>query len=101
MNVKLAGQLAEVCDDLSGDVTEIGDVCFHPPGRGASRGRDVVHRGHELRHTQHQCVFESAHVFMRTAEHFLQQDIGFAQPLEQGGGIGAEHRVRFQHLLDA
>src|SRR6185312_9462633 len=40
MNVKLAGQLAEVCDDLGGDVAEIGDVCFHPPGRGASRRRD-------------------------------------------------------------
>ena len=46
-------------------------------------------------------VFSSALIFScAPLKHFLQHDVGFAQPLEQRGGVGAQHVVRFQHLVD-
>ena len=71
---------------------------FDPVGGVAGRGGDLVHGGDEFRHAQHQRVFERAHVLVRAGQHFLQHDVGFAQPLEQRGGVGAQHVVRFQHL---
>ena len=83
-----------------GDFAEIGDVAFHPVGDGAGRAGDVVHGGDEFRHAQHQRVLERAHVRVRAGKHFLQHDVGLAQPLEQRRGVGAQHVVRFQHLGD-
>ena len=37
-----------------------------------------------------------AHVLVRAAQHLLQQDVGLAQPLEQGGRVGAQHAVRLE-----
>ncbi len=100
VNVELAGKLAEIGDDLGGDIAETGDIPLHAAGGFAGRLRNLGHGADEFGHAQHQRVFERAHVLVRAAQHFLQHDVGFAQPLEQSGGVGAQHRVRFQHLLD-
>ena len=73
---------------------------FDAVGGVAGRGVDLVHGGDEFRHAQHQRVFQRAHVLVRAGQHFLQHDVGFAQPLEQSGGVGAQHVVGFQHLAD-
>ena len=99
VNVELPRQLPEVADDLGGDVAEGRDVCLDAPGGIAGRRRDLVHRGDEFGHAHHERVFQRAHVLVGAAEHFLQHDVGFAQPLEQGGGVGPQHRVRLQHFL--
>ena len=49
----------------------------------------------------HQGVFQRRHVGVRAGQHFLKHDVRFAQPLEQSGGVGAQHRMRFQHFLDS
>ena len=59
---------------------------------------DVVHRGDELADAAGQRRLDRAEILRRAAEHFLQQHVRLAQPLEQRGGVVAQHAVRFHHL---
>ena len=59
---------------------------------------DVVHRGDELADPARQVGLDLGEVLGRAAEHFLQQHVRLAQPLEQRRGIVAQHAVRFHHL---
>ena len=65
---------------------------------GVAFAADLVHGGDEFRDARHHRPLERAHVLVRAAENFLQQNVGFAQPLEQCGGVGTQHPVGFQHV---
>ena len=96
----VAGELAEVGQHLAGDGVERGDVLVDLVARHAAALGHLVHGGDELGDAGDQRVLDRAHVLVRAAQHLLQEDVGLAQPLEQRGGVGAQHAVRFQHLGD-
>ena len=81
-------------------VLKVPRCCSTLAGGGVALDAEIVHGGDELGHARHHRVLDRAHVLVRAAEHFLQQDVGLAQALEQGGGVGAQHAVGFQHVGD-
>ena len=98
MRVELGGELGQIRNGLRGHGLEAGDVALHFAVCGARFLRDLVHGGDKVGNTRHQRAFDLAHVLMRAAQNFLQQNVGFAQALEQGGGIRAQHVLGLQNL---
>ena len=97
---ELRRQLAEIAQHLRRDGVEGAEMLFHLGGGRAALVAQVVHGGDEFGHPRRHGVLDRVHVLVRAAQDFLQQDIGFAQALEQRGGIGAQHAVGFQHVGD-
>ena len=100
MALELRRELRQVAQHPRRYIAELADLLFHLAGGGAALLAYGIHAGDEFRDAGDQRVFQRAHVLVRAGEHFLQQDIGLAQPLEQSRGVAAQHAVGFQHLGD-
>ena len=98
VGIELDGKIAEIAQHLDGHIVESAQVFFHFGGGGSALAGHVVHGGDEFGNARHHRVLDRVHVLVGAAEHLLQQDIGLAQALEQGGGIRAQHAVRLQHI---
>ncbi len=98
VGLELAGQRAEIFQRPRGLGVEDGQLVFQRLGGDAVARGDVVHGGHEVGHARDQGALERVEIVMRAGEHFLQQDIAFAQPLEQGDRIGPQDLAGFLHL---
>ncbi|MBV6489013.1 MAG: hypothetical protein GHHEDOFH_02990 [Pseudorhodoplanes sp.] len=98
VHVELAGEVAEVLGHLAGDALEGLDLVRHALGDVAGAAGGVVHHGGEFRHPAGERGLQPVHVLLRTRQHFLQQDIGLAQTLEQPAGIVAQAVVRLHHF---
>ena len=98
--LELARQRAEVFQRLRCLGVEDRQLVFQRLGRDAVARGDVVHGGHEVGHAGHQSALQRVEVVVRAGQHFLQQDIAFTQPLEQGDRVGAQDLAGFLHLGD-
>ena len=61
---------------------------------------DVVHGGDEVGHAGDQRALQRVEIVVGAGQHFLQQDVAFAQPLEQRDRVGAQDLAGFLHLGD-
>ncbi len=100
VRAELVGEVAEVVQHLGGDGVERAEMLFDLGGGRAALAGQIVHGGDEFGNARRHGVLDRAHVLLSAAEHFLQQDVGLAQALEQRGGVGAQHGVRLQHVGD-
>jgi len=100
MGVELTGERGQIGDGLCRHLLERGDMALHLAVGRPGLERDVVHRRDEIGHARDQRAFDLAHVLVRPAENLLQQDICLAQPLEQRGGIRAQHVLGLENLGD-
>ena len=98
VGAELRGEIAEIVQHLHGRGVEGAEMLFHLGGGRSGPLVEIVHGGDELGNARHHRVLDGVHVLVRAAEHFLQQDVGLAQPLEQRRGIGAQHAVRLHHV---
>jgi len=57
-------------------------LVFQRLGGDAVLRGNVVHRGHEVRDPRDQRPFQRIEIVVGAGEHFLQQDVAFAQSLE-------------------
>ena len=83
---------------LCGLAVEDVQLVFQRLGRDAVARGDVVHGGHEIGHAGDQRALQRVEVVVRAGQHFLQQDVAFAQPLEQRDRVGAQDLAGFLHF---
>src|SRR5262249_22740781 len=83
----------ELAEDFRRSAIEVTKVLFDLGRGGSAFAAQIGHRADEFGDPRCHRMLDRAHVFMSAAEHLLQQDVSFTQPLEQGGRIGAQHRV--------
>ncbi len=83
MRVELTRQRGEVVERRAGLVVEDRQLQLDLLADVAVAGGEVVHRGGELGDARHHRLFERRQVGMGAREHFLQQDVAFAQAFEQ------------------
>ena len=98
MRLELIGERGEIAEHASGHLMEVADMLFDLGAGGAAALGQFVHGGDEIGDPRHHRVLDRVHVFVGPAQHLLQQDVGLAQTLEQGRGVGAQHAVGFQHF---
>ena len=94
------GQRAEIFQRLRGLGVEDVQLVFQRLGRDAVARGDVVHGGDEVGHAGDQRALQRVEVVVGAGQHFLQQDVAFAQPLEQRDRVGAQDLAGFLHLGD-
>jgi len=92
---ELAGQRTEILQRLLGLGVEDVQLVFQRLGRDPVARGDVVHGGDEVGHTGHQGALKRIEIIVGAGKHLLQQDIAFAQALEQGDRVGAQDLVWF------
>ena len=97
---ELARQRAEIFQRLRRLAVEDGQLVFQRLGRDAVARGDVVHRRHEVGHAGHQRALQRIEVVVGAGQHFLQQDVAFAQALEQRDRIGAQDLAGLLHFGD-
>ena len=100
MGFELARQRAEILQRLRRLGVEDGELVFQRLGGDAVARGDVVHGGHEVGHAGHQRALQRVEVVVGAGQHFLQQDVAFAQPLEQRHRVGAQDLAGLLHLGD-
>ncbi len=66
----------------------------------AVAGSDVVHRRDEFGNARDERSLERVEVLVGAGEHFLQQDVAFTQPLEQGKRVGPQDLAGVLQLGD-
>jgi len=98
VKVELTGKRVEVCQRLGGLRVEDAQLVFQRLGRDAVSHGDVVHGGDEVGDAGDERAFKRIEVVVRAGQNFLQQDVAFAEPFEQGDGIGAQDLAGFLHL---
>ena len=98
--LELARQRAEILQRLRGLAVEDGELVFQGLRGDADAGGDVVHGGHEVGHAGHQRALQRVEVVVGAGQHFLQQDVAFAQPFEQRHRIGAQDLAGLLHFGD-
>src|SRR5215471_12905183 len=76
--VEMPGEFTEIAEHLGGERIEGGYAVIHAAGRGAGALDELVHRPHEFADAGRQELFDGAHVLLRAAHHFPQQNVGVA-----------------------
>ena len=100
VRAELVGEVAEIVQHPRGHIVEGAEMLFDLGGGVAALAAQIAHGRDEFGNPRRHGVLDRVHVLLGAAEHLLQQDIGLAQPLEQRGGVGAQHGVRLLHLGD-
>ena len=98
MGIELTGKLAEIVQRLRGLGVEDVQLVFQRLGGDAVARGDVVHGGHEVGDPCDQSALQRIEIVVGAGEHFLQQDIAFAQTLEQGDRVGSQDLAGFLHF---
>ncbi len=98
MSVEFARQRVQIFQRLRRLGVEDGQLVFQGLGRDPVARGDVVHGGHEVGHAGHQRTFQRVEVVVGAGQHFLQQDVAFAQALEQRHRVGAQDLAGLLHF---
>ncbi len=85
---------------MRGLAVEDGKLVFQRLRGDAVAGGDVVHGGHEVGHAGHHRALERVEVVVGAGQHFLEQDVAFAQALEQRDRVGAQDLAGLLHFGD-
>jgi hypothetical protein len=94
----MTGNIRQALEGLIGDRVEAGDVPLHLGIRRAGLLCHIIHGSDEVGNSCYQRALDPAHVIVRAAEHFLQQNIGLPQALEEGGSVRPQHVLRLYDL---
>ena len=100
MAIELRREGVEVFQRAGGLAGERTELLLERRGGFAVAAGDVVHRRDELRNSRDERALQRVEVVVGAGEHFLQQDVAFTQPLEQGERVGAQDFRGFPQLVD-
>ena len=100
VRVELRRQFAEILKRPRSLRVEDVELVFQVLRRSAVARGDVVHRRDEVGDARHQRPLERVEVVVCTGQHLLEEDVAFAQTLEQGDRVGAQDLAGLLHLGD-
>ena len=100
MTVEVHHDVAELAQHLGTDILERVDVVADLVRRRTGAVEQLVHHFDEPVDARRQALLDGSEVVLGAAQHLADEGVGLAQPLEQRGGVGPQHSMRFENLGD-